>query len=346
MKKNNLTKAIALGALVSCLVACDDDEAQSGGEAPAITVVENAAQLDQLFQQIVEIECRFCTQEEAPAEYENLCADILMLELRDDRGEILSGLESGRLEFNAEFYQCASALARQSMCSLARIQCPGQLFTPKVASGGSCLSGRECLSSSCVSEDENSCGMGVCEGEAEAPRRYVSAAIGEPCSGEDDVIRLCADGATCDYSADAPVCRAISYAQQGQSCDGEAVQCSNSLCLPSDESYNSYMCKSFRQAGERCSDYDMCDLSLYCHPEARPDDTDPGTCRPRVASGGACSSNTGFDFASNPCAINHICVDQVCQPIRFLGESCQSNGQCQGRADMTCREGLCAKACN
>lgn len=342
MNTNPLTTAIILGVLMIAFTACVEDETQRGDELQPITSVKNEAQLDQLFRQIAEIECTICESEKFYTGEQ--CIDMVMLDLRSDRANLLAGLESGRLEFNAEFYQCAIALARESRCTEVKTQCNGELYTPKVAEGGSCLSNRECLSLTCASEDEDSCGMGVCLGEPEVTPTTVAVMVGEACGYENNTNRICLGDAICEYDdSEMSICQAVTTVQLGASCDDDTVVCANSFCLPNRENDSEYTCQALRQAGEACDEYDSCAGSLYCHLD---EGMTSGVCRARVASGAACRGSAEIKYSDNECPIGDICLNQVCTPVRFEGEACQLNEQCQGGGDMTCQGAICTKACN
>ena len=63
----------------------------------------------------------------------DLCERSFDLEYRDEQARILNGLQSGRLEFNAEAYACVYNAADQNNCA-AILDCEQRnVWTPKVA---------------------------------------------------------------------------------------------------------------------------------------------------------------------------------------------------------------------
>lgn len=344
MKFKSLTPILSLCAALCLHTACtqDEDDATPG----PITEVTNGAQYDALYTRLVELLCT-CTQNDPIIRLlGSQCEEVLGYEVKDDRAEILDGLQNDRLEFNLEYYQCIErVLSDPAQCASNSESCgQEQLFKPKVELNGACLTSNECVSGYCMQEDESQCSLGVCVAEEEEEEQEVYVMEGEACGERDGVYYLCAsDDITCNESLDEPVCVSIRNVANGQPCDNQVTWCSDGFCLPSDESLDSFVCKPVRQLNEECSSIELCDFLYYCEYTSR---DMPGVCRQRIEAGGACTSPESDEYNEDSCVFGSDCINGSCYQRRFEGESCEIDDQCRGHNELRCQAGVCSKVCD
>ena len=355
MKISRLFITVSLLLCSVYLIACDDsDETDNGSANGPISSVTNAAELDALFLQIAELQCNAAC-DLVTRLTGDLCRDIILLELRSDRADYLDAMENGRLEFNADFYQCAyNIFSSENACSIStRDMCEGDLFTGKVSEGGNCYRDRECRDTEAgvgyctfAEEDDYACNVGTCAIEADSGEMAnVTVMEGEPCGPQsDEVYHECAGNLVCDDNAEMPVCVRTQEVAEGETCDNVTKFCVNGLsCLPQDETFETYVCQPLGALNATCSRYQPCDISHYCDlgPQGM-----PGTCKARIADGQACVAPNSIDLDDSPCTWGSMCIDEVCRPSRFEGEACDVSGQCRGRADQySCENNICSKVC-
>jgi hypothetical protein len=352
LKTRHTVTNILISFCSICLFACDDsDEIDNGGTSGPILSVTNAAELDSLFLQIADLQCNApCELIPQLREAGDVCRDLIVFELRDDRADYLNALENDRIEFNTDFYQCIyTVLTSENACDeSARDRCEGDLFTGKVLEGSECSRDRECQDSEaglgyCRFPDEVddfACNVGTCALEEEI--RDVTVMEGEPCGSQSEEV-YCARDLVCDYDAEIPVCVRTQVVTEGETCDYLTKLCEGGLfCSPQDDNVT-YTCQPLGALNDTCSRSKPCNIPFYCDLQSR---DMPGTCKARIADGQACTPINSIDTEDNSCNYGSMCIDQICRPIRFEGESCELSSQCQGRGDQyTCQNNICSKVC-
>lgn len=320
-----------------------------------ITRVTNAAELDALFQQITELQCNSACDPITQA-LGDLCDEVALSQYRAKRARYLDGIENGRLEFNADYYQCVYNLhtANINVCDgSGESSCEGDLFTGKVTAGNPCIRDAECQRTdteygSCAfpeDAEDLSCSVGVCELIAESSETLdVVVMEGEPCGEQnEEIYNVCAGDLVCNHTEEMPVCVRPQTVADGEMCNHTRLCSENSYCLPREYNAEVYVCKQLASLNAMCSRSQPCELELYCDIQAI---DMPGICKARIANGQACTSSIVSESDDTSCQHGSICIDQVCKPVRFEGESCEVSGQCRGIADeYTCQNNICTKVC-
>jgi hypothetical protein len=143
----------------------------------------------------------------------------------------------------------------------------------------------------------------------------------------------CAPGSYC--KRDTCPGRCVAYRQLGEACDHDTP------CVPEAQCYFSSAqgtCIARAEPGETCScplhrldSQCGCRLELICN---APPLSGSGACvSPRAAIGEGCG---GY---GPHCAPNGFCAGGTCVPLRKQGESCSSDGECEG--GLNCKAGAC-----
>ena len=346
----------ALAVLLASMVGCGDDD-KNGSESPnpqgPISQVTNASEVDALYQQIAELQCRFpnCFDDTTQFLAANLpaeCVRIISQEVRGNRENLIDGLENNRLEFNQANYACAYNAFNEGNCN-AVAECGSEkLWIAQVAEGGACKSDLECQAGEnqegyCdVPSGEESCSFGVCVVEDVTEDPSVIVGEGAACGSLDGVDNQCSEGLQCDYSVDEPICVPRQTVAVGDTCSSARRCPEGSTCQARDENEEEAICKAFSPMGGPCDNYLSCEPALYCDIAEQ-----PGTCRARIALGQPCTqTETPRSVTVSQCAYGSFCIEGTCRTIKFVGESCELDQECRGRAEeYTCANSICAPVC-
>jgi hypothetical protein len=239
-----------------------------------------------------------------------LGADLYDTLLAGYSPRIVEAVYAGRVRYNGTNVKaCLDAIAARS-CDrteqTSRVSIPEcfDVLSGTLASGEGCLLDEECISGQCSGNDEESCSMGLCTGDA--PPVRTPAAIGQPCSS----LNGCVTGAYCDTVTD--TCLALE--PLGTACTSDA-ECDYGLGCTGP--FGARTCNTLPAIGQSCATDSVCrDVGTYC---------DSGTqlCTQVGLAGATCTSTIA-------CSQYYPCDFSMgqCNQGPALGESCSSSQRC------------------